>query len=355
MTQAAAVPPGTRRFASVDVLRGWAVAAMLLVNNPGDWGHVFAPLRHADWHGFTPTDLIFPLFLFLVGVSISLGLRSGTAMATIWLRALRLVAAGLLLHLVAMWAYDLPAFRPWGVLQRIGLCYGVAATLALHTSARAQWLLLGALLLGYWALLAMTGGYEPLHNLASRVDAAMLGRHAHQFDPATGLGHEPEGLLSTLPAIATTLIGVRAGAWLRDRGNTRLLLAAMVALVLGLAWSQLMPLNKQLWTSSFVIYAAGWSLLLLALCHYVFDLRNAPALGRSMGINAITAYAGSWLLACLLSGSGLLRPLYQHLFASWVTPAFGPHAASLAYAVAFVALWWWLMWGMQRKGIRISI
>ena len=139
MTQAAAVPPGTRRFASVDVLRGLAVAAMLLVNNPGDWGHVFAPLRHADWHGFTPTDLIFPLFLFVVGVSISLGLRSGTVMATIWLRSLRLVVAGLLLHLVAMWAYDLPAFRPWGVLQRIGLCYGVAATLALHPSARAQW------------------------------------------------------------------------------------------------------------------------------------------------------------------------------------------------------------------------
>lgn len=214
---------------------------------------------------------------------------------------------------------------------------------------------MGALLLGYWALLAMTGGYEPLHNLGSRVDAAMLGRYAYQFDPATGLGHEPEGLLSTLPAIATTLIGVRAGAWLRDHGSTRLLLTAMVALVLGLAWSQLLPLNKQLWTSSFVVYAAGWSLLLLALCHDVFDLRNAPALGRSMGLNAISAYAGSWLLACLLSGTGLLRPLYQHLFASWVTPAFGPHAASLAYAVAFVALWWWLMWGMQRKGIRISI
>ena len=167
----------------------------------------------------------------------------------------------------------------------------------------------------------------------------------------------PVGLIVALVMLAQilALIGVRAGAWLRDHGSTRLLLTAMVALVLGLAWSQLMPLNKQLWTSSFVIYAAGWSLLLLALCHHVFDLRNAPALGRSMGINAITAYAGSWLLACLLSGSGLLRPLYQRLFASWVTPVFGPHAASLAYAVAFVALWWWLMWGMQRKGIRISI
>lgn len=244
MTQAAAVTPGTRRFASVDVLRGLAVAAMLLVNNPGDWGHVFAPLRHADWHGFTPTDLIFPLFLFLVGVSISLGLRSGTAMATIWLRALRLVAAGLLLHLVAMWAYDLPAFRPWGVLQRIGLCYGVAATLASRGSTRTLWGVITVILLGYWALLAMSGGYAPLHNIASRVDAEMLGVHAYQFDAATGLGHDPEGLLSTLPAIASTLVGVCAGTWLRDRGTRRLLVAAAIALIVGLVWSLSMPLNK---------------------------------------------------------------------------------------------------------------
>ena len=343
------------RLVSVDVLRGWAVAAMLLVNNPGDWGHVFAPLQHADWHGFTPTDLIFPLFLFVVGVSISLGLRTGTPLTTIWLRALRLVGVGLLLHLIAMWAYDKPDFRPWGVLQRIGLCYGIAATLALRLSPRGQWLLIVTILLGYWALLALCGGYEPLHNLASRIDAAMLGAHAYQFDLDTGLGHEPEGLLSTLPAIASTLLGVRAGAWLRDQDITRLLLAALAALLIGLCWSWLMPLNKNLWTSSFVVYAAGWSLLLLACCHAIFDLRRWPPLGRSMGSNAITAYAGSWLLACLLVGMGWLQPVYQQLFASWITPLFGPYTASLAFAVAFVALWWGVMWAMQRKGWRVSI
>lgn len=343
------------RFASVDALRGWAVAAMLLVNYPGDWGHVYPVLLHADWHGFTPTDLIFPTFLFVVGVSIALGLRPGASLRQVWLRAMRLVIAGLVLHLAAWWAYDPPAFRPWGVLQRIGLCYGVAATLALSLRPRGQWAVIVGILLGYWALLAASGGDAPQLNLASRVDAWMLGAHAYQFDAATGFGHEPEGLLSTLPAIATTLLGVRAGAWLRDHGASRLLVAGVAAIAIGWLWSHAMPLNKNLWTSSYVVYAAGWSMLLLALCHWLFDVRGWPPIGRSMGINAITAYAGSWLMACLLVATGGMQPVYQHGFASWAVPALGPHAASLAFAMAFVAFWWLAMWVLDKRGIKISI
>lgn len=347
-TMVGAVP---RRFLSVDVLRGWAVAAMLLVNYPGSWAHVYAPLEHSEWNGFTPTDLIFPTFLYVVGVSIALGLKPGMPLGKIWVRALRLIVVGLLLYAVAMWGYGKEHFRIWGVLQRIGLCYGVAATLALHLKPRGQWLAIGGILLGYWALLAGNGGYVPWDNLASRVDTWLAGVHNYQFDAATGKGHDPEGLLSTLPAIATTLLGVRAGSWLRERGFAFLLRAGVVLLALGWAWAWLMPWNKNLWTSSYVVYAAGWSTLLLALCHGLFDLRGVPPVGRSMGINAITAYAGSWLLACVFEKFGVFAAAYAQA-TTWLGDG---KPASLMVAVAFVALWWGLMWGMEKQGWRVTI
>ncbi|MBV2209836.1 MAG: DUF1624 domain-containing protein [Thermomonas sp.] len=341
-----------KRFISVDVLRGWAVAAMLLVNYPGSWAHVFAPLEHSEWNGFTPTDLIFPNFLFVVGVSIALGLRPGASLLKVWTRALRLVVVGMLLYAVAMWGYDKDYFRIWGVLQRIGICYGIAATLALALGARAQWAVIAGLLLGYWALLAVSGGYAPLDNLASRVDTWLWGVHNYQFDAATGKGHDPEGLLSTLPAIATTLIGVRAGGWLRERGMTHLLMLGVAALLLGWGWSLAMPINKNLWTSSYVLYAAGWSLLLLALCHWLFDQRQWPPFGRSMGINAITAYAGSWLVACVFEKWGVFGAAYTQLAELLPTHE---KLASLLVAAMFVGLWWLLMWAMEKKGWRVTI
>src|SRR5690606_38772390 len=203
------------RHASVDALRGLTVAAMLLVNNPGDWGHVYAPLRHADWHGCTPTDLVFPFFLFVVGVSIALGLvprmERGDDLRALWrsilARGLRIVGLGLLLHLAAWWAFDAAHYRIPGVLQRIGLCFLVAAPLALHLRPRAQWMLIAALLLGWWLLLAAGGSYERYLNLADRIDTALLAPWLYDFDAVTGRGHDPEGLPATLPAIATVLLG----------------------------------------------------------------------------------------------------------------------------------------------------
>src|SRR5690606_21445501 len=179
---------GIRRLASVDALRGLTVAAMLLVNNPGDWGHVYAPLLHADWHGCTPTDLVFPFFLFVVGVSIALGIvprveagaDPGGLQRGVVVRALKIIAIGLLLHALSMWLLDRPVFRIMGVLQRIGLCFLVAALLALHVRPRLQWLLIGIILLGYWALLATGGSYAPGENLANRFDTALLGRHQYR-------------------------------------------------------------------------------------------------------------------------------------------------------------------------------
>lgn len=356
LTPPAATP--LRRFASVDALRGLTVAAMLLVNTPGDWDHVYAPLLHAQWHGCTPTDLVFPFFLFIVGVSIALGVmprrdagadRGRLQRAVLW-RAGRIVGLGLLLHVAAWWLLDKESFRPWGVLQRIGLCFAIAGVLALHVRARAHWLCIGALLLGYWALLARTGGFAPWTNLGSRIDTTMLGPHAYLFDPVTGHGHDPEGLLSTLPAVATTLLGLRAGDWLRHGRVRRLWVAGAAALALGALWAQVFPLNKNLWTSSYVFWTGGWAMLALATCHALVDLRGWPAVGRSFGVNAIAAYAGSALMVVVLVALGAWEPLYRIGFAGWMTPRFGPYLPSLAFALAFVALWWGVVRGMDRRG-----
>jgi predicted acyltransferase len=352
-----------QRLDSVDALRGLTVAAMLLVNTPGDWGHIYAPLRHADWHGCTPTDLIFPFFLFVVGVSIALGivpkvergddilvLRRGI----LW-RATRIVALGLALHLIAWALLDQDAFRPWGVLQRIGLCFAACGLIALRTRAAMQWAIIAVLLLGYWVLLEASGGLAPWSNLASRIDAAMLGPHAYLFDPASGRGHDPEGLLSTLPAIATTLLGLRAGAWLRAGETTRMAVAGVLLAFAGWTWSLVFPLNKNMWTSSYVLWSGGWATLALVVMHVLIDRRGWPAVGRSLGINAIVVYAGAALMVYVLAWLGLAGPIYQGLFAAWMTPRFGPYLPSLVFAVVFTAGWWVMAWWMQRRGLRVTI
>jgi predicted acyltransferase len=354
--------PLQARFNSVDAMRGLTVAAMLLVNNPGDWGHVYAPLSHAAWHGCTPTDLVFPFFLFIVGVSLTLSLgpridAGGDHAAlrrTVFVRALRIIVLGLVLHAFAHWFMDTRAFRPFGVLQRIGLCFAAAGMLAIGTRPRTQWVAFGVILIGYWALLSWGGSLSKEGNLASRIDTALLGRFAYEFDPATGRGHEPEGLLSTLPAIATTLLGVRAGDWLRRGHRTRVWQAGLLALLAGWAWSYVLPFNKQLWTSSYVLWSGGWAMLALGAAHEFIDRRGGPALGRSFGVNAIAAYAGAWFMVCVLEGLHWGEPLYRVAF-QWMTPIVGPHVPSLAYALAFVGVWWLVVLVLDRRKLYFKI
>lgn len=337
---------------------------MLVVNDAGDWGHVYPWLEHAAWHGCTPADLIFPFFLLIVGVSLSLALGpkldAGTASrelagAVLW-RALRIVALGLALHAIAWWLIADRGMRIPGVLQRIGLCFGAAGLLMLWLrDARAQWLALAALLAGHAALLMGGGSLEPGENLSDRIDTALFGRFAYQFDAASGRAHDPEGLLGTLGALATVLLGARAGDWLRRGRRMHVVVAGVAALAAGAAWSTTLPLNKALWTPSFVLWTGGLGLLALALVHTLVDRFGAPALGRSMGINAIAAYAGAWISACVLAASGLMAPLYDALFAAPLAPRFGPAFASLAFALAFTASWWLLMVVFERRGWRIVI
>jgi predicted acyltransferase len=365
------------RLVSLDVFRGLTVAGMVLVNNPGTWRAVYAPLRHADWHGWTPTDLIFPFFLFIVGVAIPLALGRRVAegegrvaiVSKILRRAAIIFALGLVLHAVSN--FDLATIRIPGVLQRIAVCYLVAALLFVTTGSRTQAILAVLLLGGYWMALTLipvpgfgAGDLGKEGNLAAWIDRAALGPHIWRI----GRVYDPEGILSTVPAIVTTLAGVFTGRYLRGlrppaataRG---LLVAGIVAVAAGLLWGRWFPVNKSLWTSSYVVFTAGAALVALAACYWLIEIKGwrwwTPPF-VALGVNALPVFFLSTLLAILLNrvrvpvGGGSARPLqavlFQALFAPW-TPA----AASLAWALANVLLWVLLMWPFFRRGIRLGV
>lgn len=346
------------RLSSVDALRGLTVAAMLLVNNPGDWGHVFWPLEHAAWHGCTPTDLIFPFFLLIAGVSLSLstggrwsrGEPAATVLPPLLKRAAKIFALGLFLHLLAWWLMGRPEYRLMGVMQRIGLCLAAAAVLGTRWRTEgARWGLLAALLLGYAGLMSWQGGWEPGSNLASRLDTLLMGRWNYQWDPATGLGHDPEGLLSTLGALGSTWLGLIAGERLRQGRGRSLWLPAAALLLAGALSAVWVPWNKQLWTPSFVLWTGGWAFVALALAHELVDRRGLPALGRPFGVNAMAAYAGAWMCTVCLEGFGWMAPLYQRVF-SPIGQRLGPEIQSLSFALAFVAVWAVIVRILDRRG-----
>lgn len=347
----------TGRRRSLDFFRGATIASMIVVNNPGSWNHVYPALLHAPWHGWTPTDLIFPFFLFILGVAIpfSLGKRveSGAARGRLFLRIVRrsavLVALGLLL--AAYPFFDLSELRLPGVLQRIGVVYLVAGAAFLWLRKRGLLWLTGICLAGFHALLAFVpppggaaGDLEPGTNLAAYLDRLLLGGNLYQGS------WDPEGVLSTIPAIAGTLIGILAGEWLRSRRpaaeqTTGLLAAGFLLLGAGWVWNFWLPINKNLWTSSYTLFTGGIALSCLALSMLLLDRRTEPPRWsrpvESLGKNAILIFVASGLVAKTL----LLFPapgdasaharLWQTLFASTLGPLHG----SLAFALAQTAAW----------------
>ncbi|MDR7273155.1 putative acyltransferase [Pelomonas saccharophila] len=347
----------TRRIASVDALRGLAVAAMLLVNNPGDWGAVYWPLEHADWHGCTPTDLIFPFFLFIVGVSAALalgprvdaGAAPGPLRNAVVLRGLRIFGLGLVLHGLAWWLMHKPEFRMLGVLQRIGICFAFAGAAAIHLRARGQWTLLLALLIGYGALLQFgSPTLDKAGSLNQRLDTLVLGRWAYEWNGATGIAFDPEGLLSTLGALATTVLGLLCGGLLRREQTRGLLLTGIAAALVGWWWSRWLPWNKQLWTPSFVLWTGGLATVALAAAHQWVDRLGHRAIGRAFGLNAIGAYAGAWMCTVLLVATGWMEPLYRTVFGP-LGPLIGPQGQSLTFALAFVAVWALIVWALDKR------
>jgi len=367
-----------RRLRSLDAFRGLTVAAMVLVNNPGTWRAVYAPLRHADWHGLTPTDLVFPFFLFIVGVAIplALGRRLAAGDGRGWL-ALRIVrrsvvifALGLLLH--ALPSFDLATIRIPGVLQRIAVCYLVAALVFLVSGWRTQAVLVAIALLGYWAALELVpvpgfgaGDLGKEGNLAAWIDRTLLGPHLWRAARV----YDPEGLLSTAGAIATTLLGVLAGSfirsgWLAIDTARGVLIAGVIGIGLGIGWDPWLPVNKSLWTGSYALLTAGAALVVLAVCYWLVEVRGwrwwTPPF-EILGVNALAVFFFSTLLARALvsirvaGANGLPETLQALLFNAFFLPWAPPKIASLAWAVANALLWLILMWPFWWKRIRLTV
>jgi predicted acyltransferase len=353
----------TSRLVSLDAFRGATIAAMILVNNPGSWSAIYWPLEHARWHGWTPTDLIFPFFLFIVGVSLSFSRRSTFREAL--KRSAILFALGL--FMAAYPFFNLTTVRIPGVLQRIAVCYLAAWLVHRAAGVRGAALIAGALLAAYWLLMTrvpVPGGIapnlEPETNLAAWIDRALLSGHLWKQTKTW----DPEGLLSTLPAIATTLLGSLAGAWVRSgRGsNTKtggLLAGGAVLTALGLAWGLTFPINKNLWTSSYVLFTGGLAAYLLGLFYWLADVRGHRAWTGPLvvyGRNAIFVFVASGLVAKTLvlakvGGLSLQEHIHRALFTWWLAPPL----ASLAYALANVAVWYAVLLAMDRRGVHLTV
>lgn len=446
------------RLVSLDVFRGMTIAGMVLVNNPGTWSTIYGPLKHAEWHGITPTDYIFPFFLFIVGVAIPIAfskrIAAGVTRDTyvkIFTRSATIFAVGLLISAIpffnfaettipyalkilivlgysaalflylwdkvkialivagvtagavtAFWLagyvvvpYNVSTMRIPGVLQRIAVCYLVVSLVYLNTNWKQQSIIAGALLLLYWFLMTLVPvpGCEvwtiddKACNLAAWLDRTIL-TEAHIWRSAKVF--DPEGILSTIPAIVTTLSGVLAGTWLNRKDEVEMMkgesdgssspprvhhssfakaaglfFAGTVCLAVGWSWSLLFPLNKSLWTSSYVVYTTGLALLTLGFCYFLIDIKGyrrwaAPFV--IFGVNALALFAFSGIMARLMGMIRVAGPeagkdltlqqwVFNNLFLSWASPI----NASLAYAVCFILLWLFLMWLLYRRRIYIKV
>jgi predicted acyltransferase len=371
------------RLVSVDAFRGLTIVTMILVNNPGNPAMTYGPLKHAEWHGWTPTDLVFPFFLFIVGVAIVLALKRRVdagadrrpLVGKIVKRSLILFGLGLFLS-----GYPFGLFGPrtffelletWripGVLQRIAVCYLVVSLLVLYCRVRTLKVLTVVFLVGYWVLMTLVPvpGQEapdiddPGGHLSAWLDRAVFGDHVWQYAKV----YDPEGILSTIPALATTLFGVFAGLILAAGFDpvervARLFVLGSLLVICGFVWGWFFPINKPIWTSSYAVFTAGLAFSCLALCMWFFDIRGEKRIAHVLvvyGVNAITLYVGSGVLARTLiyariGDVPLKQVIYGNLFASWLPP----HMASLAYALTWIAGWYIVLSWMYRRQIFLKI
>jgi predicted acyltransferase len=401
--------PATReRLLALDVFRGLTIAGMLLVNDPGSWSHIYPPLRHADWHGWTPTDLIFPYFLFIVGVTTHLSISArrarGDEEAAIRRQVLRRGALIFLLGLLLNWfpffqwgaiaGNPSPSFldrvverlenlRIMGVLQRIGVAYTAAAFLTLRTSVRRQIAIVAALLLGYWIVMTLlpvpdTGviGALAIHtkdrHLSAWLDRLVLDWREHGLGNHLWAGSvtwDPEGVLSTVPAIATAMLGVMAGRWiaqprpLAERLNGLFAVGAL-GMMAGLMWNWSFPINKGIWTSSYVVFTAGMAGVSLATIMWIVDVHGWRGWTKFFviyGMNPIVAFVGSGILARLLYSilkvdyQGRRVSVVEAIYRTFVAWGLEPVNASLAFALSFVLLWFGILWVLYRRKIFLKV
>lgn len=369
---------------SLDIFRGLMVAGMILVDNPGSDEKAYWAIKHAEWNGWTTADFIFPSFLFLVGVSMMFSfpsrLRRGESRPQILLhafkRSLILIAVGLFVNASPIVGLDVHSWRFEGVTQRIALCYFVAAILVLWSDFRGQLITIVVCLVGYWALLRFVPvpGFgvpgrdipfmDPNRNIAAWLDRKLFA--GHLFDGT----RDPEGIISTIPAIATTLIGVLTGHWLRSnqaRGKIvgRMILFGILGLIAGEVWNVWFPINKYLWTGSFVLFTGGFALVFLAFLYWVLEIKRwrgawtMPVL--VFGMNAIAGFVADSLVYGpgysfnVKGANGADVMWHDAAQARFMALGLNPANASLLYSIAALAFCWLLLWPLWRKKIFIKV
>lgn len=367
---------GSKRLISLDIFRGMTIAFMIIVNTPGSWKYVYPPLSHAEWNGCTPTDLVFPFFLFIVGVSTFFSLKkygnelNGSSVLRIFRRTVMIFAVGLLLAIFPYFTRDYSSLRILGVLQRIALAYGIGAFICLSVRDEWLWAVTAFLLLLYWALLAFFGGADPYSltgNFALKTDLAILGKN-HLYK-GFGIPFDPEGLLSTIPAICTVIIGYLIGG-LIARGSAsgktvlKLLILGAGTTGLGYLWGMIFPINKALWTSSYVLYTAGIAMIILALIFLVADVLKFSKWGIFFvvfGTNAIFTFAVTavWtklmLFVIKMPAAGGKISFYTWFYEKVCAPVAGNFNGSLMFAVIQMLLLWGVALILYRKKIMIRL
>jgi len=384
---------GNQRLLALDVFRGATIAGMLLVNDPGSWNAIYAPLEHAEWNGWTPTDLVFPFFLFIVGITTHLSRKEPKQIVR---RGLMIFACGLLLNWFpffwwgkiadvasptflqrVLWRID--HLRIMGVLQRIGIAYMCAALIARKTNWRQRIIVISAILIGYWIVMTLipvpgTGGTlgvfllnDPSHTLAAWTDRLILTTKHTWVSTKTW---DPEGPLSTIPAIATALLGVLAGEWITDKKRplvdrvVGLYGGGSLAMVVAKFWDWVFPINKNLWTSSYVLFAGGFACIALATCLWLIDMLGVKRWSKPFaiyGLNPLVAFVGSGLMARLIDSlikvnyNGKPTSIHQVTYAVAFEPFFDPKFASLLWGLCFVAFWLGVLWILYRRNIVIRL
>lgn len=382
----------SKRLLALDILRGITIAGMIMVNNPGSWSYVYAPLGHAQWNGLTPTDLVFPFFMFIMGISTYISLRkynfefSHSAALKILKRTIVIFAIGLGLAWFSMfcrtwnslsaeeisffsrlgqsiWTFD--HIRILGVMQRLALCYGATAIVALTMKHKHIPYLIATLLIGYFILLVTGNGFEyNSTNILSVVDRAVLGK-AHMYKDN---GIDPEGLLSTIPAIAHVLIGFCVGKLLMEVKDInekleRLFLIGTILTFLGFLLSYGCPINKKIWSPTFAIVTCGLGSSFLALLIWIIDVKGYKSWSRffeSFGVNPLFIYVMAGVLAVLLGNirvpfDGTTTSLHSYIYKGILQPLLGDYPGSLAFALLFVALNWSIGYILYKKKIYIKI
>ncbi len=367
----------SERLIALDAFRGLTIAMMILVNTPGSWSHVYSPLRHAKWHGCTPTDLVFPFFLFIVGTAMVFSFKKFNYTLNYDLakkivgRMVTIFAFGLVLNAFPFirqdWDYS--SLRILGVLQRIALAYGFAAFLILLFDKKKLWIISSVILFGYWFILWVFGGNDPYsltENIARTFDSFVIGE-SHLYR-GMGLPFDPEGLLSTLPAIVTVILGFKVGTWIQENGATvktikNMIIFGLFWVFIGWVWGWFFPINKQLWTSSYVFYTAGLATIMLAAFLWIIDIKGFKKIAYPFvifGTNAIFVFtaSGLWVKSIIrfkFTLAGETVNGYTYLYETIFVPLAGNLNGSFLFAITHILGWWLILYWLHRREIYIKI